>query len=41
VTGDCHAGILWEPGGEIPSGDPTSCKKYPAWSTLFLVQVFA
>ena len=23
VTGDCHAGILWEPGGEIPPGDPT------------------
>ena len=24
MTGDCHAGILWEPGGEIPPGDPTS-----------------
>ena len=24
VTGDCHAGILWEPGGEIPPGDPTA-----------------
>ena len=24
VTGDCHAGILWEPGGEIPPGHPTS-----------------
>ena len=23
MTGDCHAGILWEPGGEIPPGDPT------------------
>ena len=23
VTGDCHAGILWEPGGEIPPGHPT------------------
>ena len=24
VTGDCHAGILWEPGGEIPPGHPTT-----------------
>jgi putative transposase len=24
VTRDCHAGILWEPGGEIPPGHPTS-----------------
>ncbi|MHB8290724.1 MAG: hypothetical protein ACYDEY_16165, partial [Acidimicrobiales bacterium] len=23
VTGDCHAGSLWEPGGEIPPGHPT------------------
>ena len=23
VTGDCHAGILREPGGEIPPGHPT------------------
>jgi putative transposase len=24
VTRECHAGILWEPGGEIPPGHPTS-----------------
>ena len=24
MTRDCHAGILWEPGGEIPPGHPTS-----------------
>jgi hypothetical protein len=23
VTRECHAGILWEPGGEIPPGHPT------------------
>ena len=23
VTRECHAGILWEPEGEIPSGYPT------------------
>ena len=22
VTRECHAGILWEPGGEIPPGPP-------------------
>ena len=26
MTGDCHAGILWEPGGAIPPGDPTATK---------------
>ena len=24
MTRECHAGILWEPGGEIPPGHPTS-----------------
>ncbi len=24
VRGDSHAGILWEPGGAIPPGDPTN-----------------
>ena len=25
MTRECHAGILWEPGGEIPPGHPTEC----------------
>jgi hypothetical protein len=28
VTGDCHAGILWEPGGEIPPGHPTAERRF-------------
>src|ERR1035441_6461927 len=28
VTGDCHAGILWEPGGEIPPGHPTTPRRH-------------
>jgi hypothetical protein len=31
VTGDCHAGILWEPGGAIPPGDPTLTGKISNW----------
>ena len=27
MTGDCHAGILWEPGGAIPPGDPTTLRE--------------
>jgi ribosomal protein S18 acetylase RimI-like enzyme len=31
VTGDCHAGILWEPGGESPPGHPTCKPTIASW----------
>ena len=38
VTGDCHAGILREPGGEIPPGDPTPprCKSPQTYLQIML-----
>ena len=38
MTGDCHAGILWEPGGEIPPGDPTSTQRMSPVSQIAICE---
>jgi hypothetical protein len=43
VTGDCHAGIPWEPGAAMTPGHPTFSRKcsFLALVTIFLVLGFS